>query len=98
MTTGNIAERWWEDASVVKHRLAGVFEGGGAKGAAYAGALQATLAKGCWFGAVAGASAGAITAALIAAGLNPDQMAAESKAAFRRISAGSLWTVSSNCE
>lgn len=92
MTTRNRVKRWWEDASVVKHRLAGVFEGGGAKGAAYAGALQATLAKECWFGAVAGASAGAITAALIAAGLNPDEMAAESRAAFERISTGSFWT------
>ena len=49
-------------------RIAGVFEGGGAKGIAYAGALEELEAQGVSFGAVAGASAGAITAALIAAG------------------------------
>lgn len=80
-----IHARWWEDAGLVEHRLAGVFEGGGAKGVAYAGALEATLAKHCWFGAVAGASAGAITAALIAAGLNPTELKTESSAAFERL-------------
>ena len=61
--------RWWESDGTVSVRLAGAFEGGGAKGVAYPGALRATRAKGCWFGAVAGAS-GAITAALITAGRN----------------------------
>ncbi len=46
----------------------GVFEGGGAKGAAYIGALTNLQEKGIWFKRVAGSSAGAITAALIAAG------------------------------
>lgn len=83
------AVRWWEDEAAVPRRLAGVFEGGGAKGVAYVGALRATLDKGCWFGAVAGASAGAISAALIAAGLTPDEFEKESEEAFKRISPGS---------
>lgn len=66
--------RWWENSPDIRHIVAGVFEGGGAKGVAYAGALEAMLEQGCWFGAVAGASAGAITAALIAAGLTPEQL------------------------
>ena len=49
----------------------GVFKGGGAKGVAYAGALEALEAEHVWFKSVAGASAGAITAALIAAGMRP---------------------------
>lgn len=46
----------------------GVFEGGGAKGVAYVGALRAAEESGVRFGAVAGSSAGAITAALVACG------------------------------
>jgi NTE family protein len=46
----------------------GVFEGGGAKGTAYIGALNALRESGIWFKRVAGSSAGAITASLIAAG------------------------------
>ena len=84
METGQDA-RWWIADGTVSHLLAGVFEGGGAKGVAYAGALQATLAKRCWFGAAAGASAGAITAALIAAGLTPAEIAHESEVAFERL-------------
>lgn len=52
----------------------GVFRGGGAKGIAYAGALQALRQRGLWFGSVAGTSAGAITAALVAAGMDPDEL------------------------
>src|SRR4029079_13476980 len=37
----------------------GVFKGGGAKGALYAGALQAVEEPGLWFSEVAGSSAGA---------------------------------------
>jgi predicted acylesterase/phospholipase RssA len=48
----------------------GVFEGGGALGVAYAGALIALAQQGVWFQRVAGTSAGAITAALVAAGYN----------------------------
>lgn len=84
--------RWWQDHSRVTHRLAGVFEGGGAKGVAFAGALEATLGMHCWFGAVAGASAGAITAALIAAGLDPFELDAQSRIAFERLRPASVAT------
>ncbi len=46
----------------------GVFEGGGAKGLAFVGALRFMEQQGMWFRRVAGTSAGAITAAFIAAG------------------------------
>jgi len=46
----------------------GVFEGGGAKGTAYAGVLSTLRKMDIWFKRVSGTSAGAITAALIAAG------------------------------
>ncbi len=46
----------------------GAFEGGGAKGFCYLGALDAFSRAGIWFDRVAGCSAGSITAALIAAG------------------------------
>jgi hypothetical protein len=52
----------------------GVFKGGGAKGLVYAGALHEVRARGIWFESVAGASAGAITATLIAAGYQPDEI------------------------
>jgi predicted acylesterase/phospholipase RssA len=65
--------QWWREASLVAD-VAGVFEGGGAKGLAFAGALRALRRRERWFRAVAGASAGAITAALIAAGADPDQL------------------------
>lgn len=52
----------------------GVFKGGGAKGIAYAGALNAVAKRNMWFGSVAGTSAGAITASLIAAGYTPEEM------------------------
>lgn len=50
----------------------GAFEGGGAKGLAYLGALHAAAHCGIWFKRVAGTSAGSITAALIAAGYRVD--------------------------
>ncbi len=53
-----------EDPTMVN----GVFEGGGAKGVAYVGALRAAEEAGVHFRAVAGSSAGAITAALVACG------------------------------
>ncbi len=55
----------------------GVFKGGGAKGIAYAGALSAMYERKLWFRSVAGASAGAITAALIASGMKPDELASK---------------------
>src|SRR5262245_45630481 len=50
----------------------GVFEGGGAKGAAFVGALDAMEKHTLWFQRVAGTSAGSIVAALVAAGYRVD--------------------------
>src|SRR5215470_7764153 len=50
----------------------GVFEGGGVRGAALAGAYRAATEAGITFGRVAGTSAGSIIAALIAAGASPE--------------------------
>jgi predicted acylesterase/phospholipase RssA len=50
----------------------GVFEGGGVRGAALAGAYQAAVQGGMIFGRVAGTSAGSIVAALVAAGASPE--------------------------
>lgn len=76
-------ERWWQqDADVL---LLGVFQGGGAKGVAYGGALQAVAAHGMWFSQVAGASAGAITAAMVAAGVHPDELDRLTSEAMRRV-------------
>jgi predicted acylesterase/phospholipase RssA len=52
----------------------GVFEGGGCRAAAYAGAYAEATERGVHFEEVAGSSAGAITAALIAAGCTPRQL------------------------
>src|SRR6185436_16308275 len=49
-------------------KLDGVFEGGGVKGSAFAGALAVVEKMGYEFVNVAGTSAGSIVAALIAAG------------------------------
>ncbi len=48
-----------------------VFEGGGAKGAVFVGAMEAFYARGCKHRRLIGTSAGAITATLLAAGFNP---------------------------
>ena len=69
---GEPAGPWWSGFDLVN----GVFKGGGARGAAYAGALRAVAERRRWFASVAGASAGAITAALIAAGLDPAEVEA----------------------
>ncbi|MBL1735767.1 hypothetical protein ELE00_32960, partial [Klebsiella pneumoniae] len=50
----------------------GVFDGGGVRGAAHAGAYYAARNAGISFERVAGTSAGSIVAALIAAGGSPD--------------------------
>lgn len=84
------AGRWWEDTTLVQHRLAGVFEGGGAKGVAYIGALRATLRLHAWFGSVAGASAGAITATLVAAGLTIDELGSETSTVFDHLTVPSI--------
>ena len=73
--TQTMGRRWWEGAGCSYRMLSGVFEGGGAKGVAYSGALQAVHETICWFNAVAGASAGAITAAMVASGLDPKEIA-----------------------
>lgn len=51
-----------------------VFEGGGAKGSAFAGALTALRAAGHTTRRLIGTSAGAITATLLAAGYTPQEM------------------------
>jgi len=52
----------------------GIFEGGGAKGIAHIGALQATNEAGIAFVGVAGTSAGAIIATLVAAGFSASEI------------------------
>ena len=53
-----------------------VFEGGGAKGSVFVGALEVFFAAGHKTGRLVGTSAGAITAALLAAGYTPAEMLA----------------------
>ena len=53
-----------------------VFEGGGAKGMVFVGAMQAFEAEGHMYGRLLGASAGAITATLLAAGYTAQEMLA----------------------
>ena len=76
---------WYQDPTKIKHQFYGVFEGGGVKGIAYAGALLAMRERECWFSAVAGSSAGAITAALVAPGLEPQQIAAATEDAIKTV-------------
>ncbi len=52
----------------------GVFDGGGVRGAAHAGAFHAARESGMNFERLAGTSAGSIVAALIAAGGSPDHI------------------------
>ena len=53
-----------------------VFEGGGAKGMAFVGAVRALMSAGHSCNRLLGTSAGAITATLLAAGYGPDEMSA----------------------
>jgi NTE family protein len=53
-----------------------VFEGGGAKGIAFVGALEAFIAAGRTPGRLIGTSAGAITATLLAAKFTPAELRA----------------------
>jgi predicted acylesterase/phospholipase RssA len=55
----------------------GVFQGGGCRAAAFAGAYEAAYRSGVRFSEVAGTSAGAIVAALVAAGAEPDYLLKE---------------------
>jgi hypothetical protein len=64
--------RWYLDPGVIEHFFSGVFEGGAAKGVAFAGALEAMRDNKCWFRSVAGASSGAITAVFVASGMPPE--------------------------
>jgi predicted acylesterase/phospholipase RssA len=52
----------------------GIFKGGGTAGVAYIGSLMALARNGVWFHRTAGTSAGAITAAIIAAGYNANEI------------------------
>ena len=52
----------------------GVFSGGGIKGFAYVGAMQALEERGITFKRVAGTSAGAILATFVAAGFNAEEL------------------------
>lgn len=80
---GDPSGRWWQSRTAT---VAGVFEGGGAKGVAYTGALQALWKRRLWFSSVAGASAGAISATLVAAGIHPDRIGELTGSALRQIS------------
>jgi len=76
-SAGDPSGRWWFDPERVEGFVHGVFEGGGAKGILYVGALRGVLRRKLWFLSVAGSSAGAITAAMIAAGMEPADMRKE---------------------
>ena len=82
---------WYGRPGEIEHLFYGVFEGGGAKGVAYTGALLAMAENKCWFRAVAGASAGAITAALIASGLPAEAMESMTDKALKLVRTG-VWT------
>jgi len=56
-------------------RINGVFEGGGVRGVALAGAAAAALDAGLEFDRAVGTSAGALVASLVAAGYGPGEMA-----------------------
>src|SRR5512139_2591001 len=51
-----------------------VFEGGGAKGMVFVGAMDVFFSQGHTHGRLLGTSAGAITSALLAAGYLPEEM------------------------
>jgi hypothetical protein len=85
------SELWYQDPTRIQHHFYGVFEGGGAKGIAYAGALLAMRERQCWFLAVAGSSAGAITAALVAAGLEPEEIATATEDGINTVRCG-FWS------
>ncbi len=77
-------------------RADGVFEGGGVKGIAFVGALQAFEEAGFRWQNVAGTSAGAVASALVAAGYTASEMREimETRVEFRRMmDAGALGSV-----
>jgi len=77
---------WWQNPERVESLARGVFEGGGAKGILYVGALEGTLRRKLWFSEVAGASAGAIVATLVACGMEPRHMRSEMEKALDALS------------
>jgi predicted acylesterase/phospholipase RssA len=82
---------WWLDPTRVEGFVHGVFEGGGAKGVLYAGALEGMLRRKLWFKAVAGSSAGAITAAMIAAGMTPAEIRDEKEPGLTAMARPTRW-------
>ena len=83
--------RWWRDPEKVQGFVHGVFEGGSIKGILYVGALEGVLKRKIWFSAVAGSSAGAITAAMIAAGLRPEDMRREMENGVKAMTLPTWW-------
>ncbi len=57
-----------------KHRLGLVLSGGGVRGAAHAGALQALEELGIWVDTISGTSAGALVGAMYAGGIAPKEI------------------------
>lgn len=89
----------WYRSKDIRCELFGVFEGGGAKGVAFAGALRALADKGWWFHSVGGASAGAITAALVASGISPAEIGPVTDEILNRLKANSgLWRLATKGE
>lgn len=89
---GETRQLWWRKRGITSF-VAGVFEGGGAKGLLYRAALEAMVEdaeRAYWFTAVAGASAGAITATLVAAALEPEQVGDEAEKALGTLRKPSL--------
>ena len=90
-TTFGASTRWWLDPARVEGFVHGVFEGGGATGLLYVGALEGVLKRGLWFSAVAGSSAGAITAAMVAAGMQPEEMRAAMSGGLEAMALPTTW-------
>ncbi len=80
----------WYDPRHVERWYCGVFEGGGARGMAYPGALAAMAESRAWFRSVAGTSAGAITAAFVGAGGEAARAEDFTVAMFEVVDAGTL--------
>jgi NTE family protein len=86
------SQDWWLDPTRVEGFVHGVFEGGGAKGVLYPGALEGMLRRRLWFKAVAGSSAGAITASMIAAGMTPSEMRDEQEPGLTAMARPTRWS------
>ena len=86
------SQDWWLDPTRVEGFVHGVFEGGGAKGVLYPGALEGMLRRRLWFKAVAGSSAGAITASMIAAGMTPSEMRGEQDPGLTAMARPTRWS------